>query len=136
MVNSGRLSVPTPYTTSPLSTPDRDTWDRGPAPGAPILDVPLTDGAGRPCFLTEILGRDFTLVVASNGNMPNVPAGVSLVLIGEGGAYLDSQGLFAQRYDATPGCAYLLRPDTYVAARWRLFDLASLKDALNRARGL
>jgi 3-(3-hydroxy-phenyl)propionate hydroxylase len=136
MVNSGRLSVPTPYTTSPLSTPDRDTWDRGPAPGAPILDVPLIDGAGRPCFLTEILGRDFTLVVASNGNMPNVPAGMSLVLIGEGGAYLDSQGLFAQRYDATPGCAYLLRPDTYVAARWRLFDLASLKDALNRARGL
>ena len=47
----------------------------------------------------------------------------------------DSAGRFAQRYDATPGTTYLLRPDQHVAARWRAFDAAQVAAALARATG-
>ena len=45
----------------------------------------------------------------------------------------DEAGLFAQRYDATPGTAYLLRPDGYVAARFRHPTYGALDAALARA---
>jgi hypothetical protein len=40
-VNSGRLSLPTAYAGSSLSTADTEIWSAGPAPGAPIPDAPL-----------------------------------------------------------------------------------------------
>jgi 3-(3-hydroxy-phenyl)propionate hydroxylase len=49
---------------------------------------------------------------------------------------VDTQGLVAQRYDATPGTAYLLRPDQHVVARWRHLDIGKLQAALARALGL
>src|ERR1700748_3726454 len=41
MVNGGRLSVPSIYDT-PLSTADGDPWHGGPAPGASMLDAPMS----------------------------------------------------------------------------------------------
>ena len=35
---------------------------------------------------------------------------------------VDCSGLAATRYDARPGTTYLIRPDRYVAARWRCHD--------------
>ena len=46
------------------------------------------------------------------------------------------RGLPAQRYDAEPGTAYLLRPDGYVAARFRHPTRPALDAALARAAGL
>ena len=48
---------------------------------------------------------------------------------------VDTQGLMAKRYDATPGTTYLLRPDQHVVARWRTLDAAQLQAALARAIG-
>ena len=45
----------------------------------------------------------------------------------------DAQGLARKRYDARPGTVYLLRPDQHVCARWRTFDLASVRMAIARA---
>jgi len=45
----------------------------------------------------------------------------------------DVDGLAARRYDAQPGTVYLLRPDQHVCARWRKFDLASVRAAITRA---
>jgi 3-(3-hydroxy-phenyl)propionate hydroxylase len=45
----------------------------------------------------------------------------------------DTRGVLAQRYDAKPGTVYLIRPDQHVAARWRKFDAAKIKQALARA---
>jgi 3-(3-hydroxy-phenyl)propionate hydroxylase len=39
----------------------------------------------------------------------------------------------AQRLDASPGCAVLLRPDQHLAARWRGPTLAAVQAALARA---
>jgi 3-(3-hydroxy-phenyl)propionate hydroxylase len=44
--------------------------------------------------------------------------------------------MVSARYDALPGSAYLLRPDGYVAARFRQPTRATLEAALARAGGL
>ena len=51
MVNGGRLSVPSVYST-PLSTADVDDWRGGPRPGASMPDAPMAS-RGAPVFLTE-----------------------------------------------------------------------------------
>ena len=122
MVNAGRLSQPSVYA-SPLSTPDADIWSAGPPPGAHLRDVPLGDG-----FLTDafrVAGCGFTIV--RHGDGPELP----------GAATIDAarSPLFAGRYGANPGDAYLLRPDGYVAGRFRAADTERLPAALARARG-
>ena len=47
----------------------------------------------------------------------------------------DAEGWAAQRYDAQPGTAYLIRPDQHVCARWRHLDSAHVRAALARATG-
>jgi 3-(3-hydroxy-phenyl)propionate hydroxylase len=47
--------------------------------------------------------------------------------------YVDTQGLFAKRYDAQPSSVWLIRPDQHVCARARCFNSAWLKAALNQA---
>jgi 3-(3-hydroxy-phenyl)propionate hydroxylase len=135
MINPGRLSTASAYALSPLSTADTDTWTAGPAPGAPAPDAPLTDRNGRSCYLSEALGPDFTLLVRTPAPLDALPDRVALVAIGEDGAFRDAEGLFAARYDATPGTAYLIRPDTHIAARFKSLTDAKLRAALARARG-
>jgi 3-(3-hydroxy-phenyl)propionate hydroxylase len=48
---------------------------------------------------------------------------------------IDAEGRVAERYDALPGTAYLLRPDQHVCARWRRTQPADIADALARALG-
>jgi 3-(3-hydroxy-phenyl)propionate hydroxylase len=137
MVNAGRLSVPSVYDT-PLSTPDSDVWQGGPPPGASLRDAPLQTADGETTFLTDAFtaaGRGFALLYAVNGAAIEAPDGVELISIGPRAELRDAQGLFAQRYDATPGATYLLRPDGYVAARFKHPTRAALDAALARAGG-
>jgi 3-(3-hydroxy-phenyl)propionate hydroxylase len=48
----------------------------------------------------------------------------------------DVQGRVAQRYDAAPGTAYLVRPDQHVCARWRMLEASDIEAALARALGV
>ncbi|WP_341899037.1 FAD-dependent oxidoreductase [Ferrovibrio terrae] len=109
LVNSGRLSLPSTYRDTPLSTPDRDAFSAGPPPGAPAVDAPLDDGG----WLLHRCGNGFTLLSfgASPDLAPALQQRIRMVL-------LPATGLAAERYGAAPGCAYLLRPDQHVAARW------------------
>lgn len=136
MINGGRLSVPSVYDT-PLSTPDADEWRGGPKPGASMPDAPLRTRDGRDAYLTEAFaaeGPRFTLLSFANGAAIKAPDDVSHIDIG--GSYEDHGGLIAQRYDAASGSAYLLRPDGYVAARFRRPTRAAIDAALARASGL
>jgi 3-(3-hydroxy-phenyl)propionate hydroxylase len=138
MINGGRLSVPSIYD-SPLMTADRDAWRGGPRPGASMLDAPLAGGGAKPAFLTEAFvkaGARFTLLEFSNGIGIDVPDGVGIIRIGGNDGFSDPAGLAGTRYDAEPGSAYLLRPDGYVAARFRHPTRTALDAALARATGI
>jgi 3-(3-hydroxy-phenyl)propionate hydroxylase len=138
MVNGGRLSVPCSYDT-PLSSPDADAWRGGPSPGCSMLDAPVATRAGEQSYLTDAFrsnGTDFTLLSFSNGAAIDAPDGVKDIRIGGEGGLADPAGFAAKRYDAEPGSAYLLRPDGYVAARFRHPTGAAIATALSRAQGL
>ena len=130
MVNSGRLSMPSVYDT-PLSSPDQGAWSGTARLGAPLPDAPMRDRAGRPIWLLEALGGEETLLHVPAGEAP--PAGSRVLVIGED--LIDEGGLFAQRFDATPGSTYLVRPDQHLAARWRHASPEAIDSASRRLRG-
>ncbi|MFY8039898.1 MAG: FAD-dependent oxidoreductase [Bosea sp. (in: a-proteobacteria)] len=124
-VNSGRLSLPTAYARSSLSTADTDLWPAGPAPGAPIPDAPL----GR-AYLGECLNDSFLLLAGPSVPVGLAPAGITHV------APCAEDILLRERFDLTDHAAYLIRPDGHVAARFRQADQQRLEAALKRARGV
>jgi 3-(3-hydroxy-phenyl)propionate hydroxylase len=137
MVNSGRLSVSMVYDT-PLSTTDVDQWTAGPQPGAHMLDAPLTRAGGEPIYLTDAFksaGGGFVVLESANGAAFEVPGDAGRIRVGAGAPLNDGSGLFSRRYDATPGSAYLLRPDGYVAARFKHPTAAAIGSAMARACG-
>jgi 3-(3-hydroxy-phenyl)propionate hydroxylase len=131
LVNSGRLSVPSTLMGSPLNTADVDAFGGTMVPGAPAADAPL-HCAGSPAWLLRLLDGDFTLLCF--GAAPAWASTLTLqVLAIDGDSVVDTSGLAARRYDATPGCAYLLRPDQHVCARWRAPTEAAVRAAWARA---
>src|SRR5215211_3631069 len=133
MLNSGRLSMATAYDT-PLSTPDEDEFGGSAKLGAPAPDAPVRAADGRAGFLLERLSSGFeVLYVQDGGSRPQVPSGVQLRVIGED--LVDETGAFTDRFDASPGSTYLLRPDQHLCARWRHYDRGKLEAAIARALG-
>jgi 3-(3-hydroxy-phenyl)propionate hydroxylase len=136
MVNGGRLSVPSVYQTS-LSTADGEDWRGGPRPGASMVDAPIAWPDGEAGYLTDAFvksGSRFALLAFANGEVIDVPDDVTLIPIGDAG-FFDAAGHLASRYDARAGTAYLLRPDGYVAARFRHPTRGVIEAALLRASG-
>ena len=141
LVNSGRLSTPTTYHASPLNTPDGERFGGCVALGAPAADAPLTlQGAAH--WLLRHTGNRFSgIYFAGAAGLPAPQAFPvpSLVIAAKGqggpGLFEDSEGLFAARYDASPGSFWLLRPDQHLCARWRAFDAQAVRAALARASG-
>ncbi len=132
LVNSGRLSVPCVYDTSPLNGPD--TLPGGPSQtraGSACTDAPL----GRDYLLRQ-LGDQFVLLAINT----NAPGGLEVDNIKIRTVALstadDPGGALAERYLGTADSAvYLIRPDQHVAARWPSYDAASLRTALRKACG-
>ena len=120
-VNSGRLSTAVSYPASALNTPDEDEGWAGVAPGSPAIDGPLGEG-----WLLNRLGNEFVLLTCD----AEVRAVPGLVILDLAGAEV-----LLDRYDLEPGSACLVRPDQYVAARWRSPTAAKISAALSRAKG-
>jgi 3-(3-hydroxy-phenyl)propionate hydroxylase len=87
--------------------------------------------SGQPIWLLEALGGEETLLHVPNGVA--APAGRRVLVIGKD--LIDVEGLFAQRFDATPGSTYLVRPDQHLAARWRHATSPLIERASRRLRG-
>jgi 3-(3-hydroxy-phenyl)propionate hydroxylase len=99
-------------------------------------DAPVTAPSGE-AYLTDAFvaaGKRFTLLAFANGAAVEVPEDVGVIRVGED--ISDSEGLVQKRYDAEPGTAYLLRPDGYVAARFRHPTRTAIDAALARAAGI
>jgi 3-(3-hydroxy-phenyl)propionate hydroxylase len=140
LVNSGRLSVPTWLRDSPLNTPDEDHFEGWMCPGAPADDAPCTATPGSWLLreLSAAAKAGFTVLLFAD-----VPSPQDLAVLSQlkkrqppvAAATVPSQGVAAQRYDARPGTAYLLRPDLHVAARWRALQMDRVLSALQKAGG-
>jgi 3-(3-hydroxy-phenyl)propionate hydroxylase len=157
LVNSGRLSTPHLYTSTPLNTNDRDRFPSRMAPGNPAADAPLSTADG-PAWLLDQMGGAFVGLYFAGaqpadpnlgsrlGALANLPEAVRPVVIcatRHAGAWSalgfdafdDAEGLAAERYGAEPDTFYLIRPDQHVAARWRHLDIRATRDALQLAIG-
>jgi 3-(3-hydroxy-phenyl)propionate hydroxylase len=133
LVNSGRLSRPTPYVDSPLNAPGEEAFDGEQRPGVHAADAPVLKD-GRESWLLDELGNGFVLLVFADTPLREVKAGsLNARVLQVGRDLVDVQGLLAQRYDGRPGTTVLFRPDQYVAARWRSLDEAKVQAALKRA---
>ncbi|MCK6405274.1 MAG: FAD-dependent oxidoreductase [Rhodocyclaceae bacterium] len=156
LVNSGRLSVPSFLTDSPLNTADDEiehAFSGRMVPGAPMDDAPVALESGAKGWLLDQLGGKgfqllyFTDVAERLGDkldrlreltvdaIPVEPIVVSERAGGVAGVRVlhDLQHLVARRYDAREGSVYLLRPDQHVVARWRKFDAHKVRAAVARA---
>lgn len=133
LVNSGRLSVPTHHRGSPLSTPDAEgeVFSGRMTPGAPMDDAPVAVD-GRDGWLLEHTGNTFVLLVFGDADTPAF-APLTGDAIPVRTLRLPADGVAAQRYDAQPGTAYLIRPDQIVAARWRQPEPDAVRAAVRRA---
>jgi 3-(3-hydroxy-phenyl)propionate hydroxylase len=152
LVNSGRLSVPSIYDTSPLNTPDDAEWAGMMGPGAPMDDAPVQAG-GTDGWLLDRVGNRFRVLMftqdpsridmAALRALSAGPIGVAPLLVTPAGAaagmaagadtVVDAEGLFARRYDARDGSVWLVRPDQHICARWRSFDPSRVRAAVARA---
>jgi 3-(3-hydroxy-phenyl)propionate hydroxylase len=109
-------------------------------PGAPADDAPLPSGR----WLLDLLPDAFTLLlfVDRYGDPQTLDAmqpAIQALVGGHTGVCtlaVPCDGVAAQRYDARPGTAYLLRPDQHVAARWRSLDVAAVHAAVARSLAL
>ncbi|WP_419904095.1 FAD-dependent oxidoreductase [Kiloniella sp.] len=134
LVNSGRLSTPTPYVNSGLNTPDVDVFSGSMAPGTNCADAPILENGAEGWLLNKLGGRFVVLVFGNQAdNQHFIEQEFSCDIIRIGKDIEDPKGILTKRYDAKPGTTYLIRPDQYIAARWREFDPSAINDALLRA---
>jgi len=155
MIDSGRLSLPTTYTGSPLNTKDTDAFDGGPPPGAPAEDAPVKFGARDEWFLHYLQAGEFTGLYYADGKISpatlaalsqlrSAPLPVHVVIASarpqagdlSGFTVLGDPGeVLKKRYAARPGTFYLFRPDQHVCGRWHNFSAQRVRDAVLRASG-
>jgi 3-(3-hydroxy-phenyl)propionate hydroxylase len=133
--------------TSVLSTRDRagETFASMVPLGGAAIDAPVEGPRG--AWLLSYLDGGFTLLVfdtsvpadavealANDANSCNVVQ-VGGRSVAGASRIEDSQRLVAARYDGKPGTCCLFRPDQHLCARWRSFDLQSVRAAIARATG-
>lgn len=124
-VNSGRLSTAVSYPDSALNTADSDDWaGEGIAPGSPAPDAPLDGG-----WLLERLGGRFVLL--TNGDAISGILGAESLDV----SAASNAQFVNERYGLASGSAYLIRPDQYVAARWKHPTAPAVAAALARSQG-
>lgn len=117
-----RQMTPYSYAASPAVQADDPGFADGPRPGEALPDARTADG-----FLSDLLGPGFSLVTFDN-ELAGTAADLGLTHI-----VLPPGSEAARLLSATAGSAYLIRPDTHIAARWRQATPDALRHAFSRA---
>lgn len=140
LVNSGRLSLPTRYLGSAIITDDTDAFEApSAAPGCPCPDAPVERPDGSSGWLLDHLGRGFTLLVAgadptdSNANANAEPLPLPVTRLRLDHDLVDRRGVLSARFDTRQQAVYLIRPDQFIAARWRQPSITEIRQALARS---
>ncbi|MBM3409729.1 MAG: FAD-dependent oxidoreductase [Betaproteobacteria bacterium] len=140
LVNSGRLSLPTRYLGSSIITDDTDAFEApSAAPGCPCPDAPVERPDGSSGWLLDHLGRGFTLLVVgadptdSNANANAEPLPLPVTRLRLDHDLVDRRGVLSARFDTRQQAVYLIRPDQFIAARWRQPSMAEIRQALARS---
>lgn len=135
------------YVDSPLNAISADdaSFRSGPAPGAPLSEVRLTNRNGNDAFLTAQLRDGFNLLIYGADDALRAAiaewagAAVAATFISAepttDAALHDASGQFAETYDGAPQAVILVRPDGHVCARWRRFDADAVERAIGVASG-
>jgi len=127
LINSGRLSEPTDYIDSPLNGADAQGLPARTGPGAPASDAPIGDG-----WLLDRLGDHFVVLAIGQtapARFENDGFDVDVLSLPA-----DASAELAARYlGAEQQAVYLIRPDQHIAARWREFNDAAIRTALEIA---
>ncbi|MEM5434086.1 FAD-dependent oxidoreductase [Paraburkholderia diazotrophica] len=154
LINPRQTSAIT-YAQSPLNVADGDAFAAGPVPGAVLSEYPVTiaeGGHAREAHLTDLVSPRFTaLCFSDEGDVPDgfnelaetmrergvpfrlVPLSARLHPETNGVHAWDHTGRLFERYDATPGTVYLVRPDGHVLGRWHNARAAEVEAAITRA---
>jgi 3-(3-hydroxy-phenyl)propionate hydroxylase len=145
LVNGGRLSRPCDLGGLSLATPDDDAVAGAMRPGAPCADAPVASPDGSAEWLLPQLGERFTVMIFAHGasdvpgGLDRLPEGMTALVVAPNPLdvahriVVDRDGVVSARYGGQPGVTYLIRPDSHVAARFPVFDLAGLDVAYARA---
>ncbi|AIP36558.1 FAD binding domain protein [Paraburkholderia xenovorans LB400] len=148
------------YTQSPLNEAAANTpgaFSRGPAPGSVLPECRLKrmeGGVSADIHLTDLLASCFTALrfgASSDSAQEHAWQELQRTLAGQGIAFkavtlvtdetvyatsptvIDHAGSLHERFDATPGTVYLIRPDGHVLARWRNGSAAATQRAIGAA---
>ena len=157
LINSGRLSSPHFYKDSPLNSMDDPLFkSEGASPGELSIDTSVFGGEDAVWLLTE-LGTQFCLLVFVDEPLffsnkirhlrelaCSWKPKIKIVFVSDqeidskNGALIlsDKNNTCFKKWAAKPGSVYLIRPDQYIAARWK--DSPPLKEiicALEKAMG-
>ena len=157
LINSGRLSSPHFYKDSPLNSMDDPLFkSKGASPGELSIDTSVFEGDDAVWLLTE-LGTQFCLLIFVDEPLffsnkirhlrelaCSWKPKIKIVFVSDqeidskNGALIlsDRNNTCFKKWAAKPGSVYLIRPDQYIAARWK--DNPPLKEincALEKAMG-
>lgn len=110
IINSGRLSQPYRYVNSSLNTSfEHATWETDLQVGYAAKDATYKDG-----FLIDQLGNDFTVLIYGSTDINHEL--IKIIRITK-----EDKDVI-QKYDLSPHCWYLIRPDHHITARGSLTD--------------
>jgi 3-(3-hydroxy-phenyl)propionate hydroxylase len=139
-----RQMTPYTYGDSPLTLASTagDQFLGGPVVGAACPNVALPGGG----HLFDKLDRGFVAIAFHDGTadteveatltvLAKLDPNLTAVRIGLDGALADQDGTIARAFCAVPGTLYLLRPDLYVAGRWRSINADEIVGSMQRCLG-
>lgn len=143
-----RQSAPVKYLGTPLMSASSTAGNSEQYLGCPAPEAALVCFDGAKAHLTSLFGAGFVLLhyteggrplkevaaltrPGAGGGMPVAIVGVSSSKSTDPSIYFDAEGQFQERFQASDGSVFLVRPDGYVAGCWSSYSGTDVRAALS-----